>query len=215
MHPSRRRGSRPLARRSRCARPSASSSAEVRPSPSRAEQRVGAGTRTSVNARSTVLLVWMPSFSVTFSTSTPGVAASTKNAEMPLAPAPPVRNIAIIDAGETAVGAPLLAAIEHVSVAVTPGAAADRRRVGAGIRLGQSKAGDAIARTELGQPHFFLRNIPQPRDRRADHRVDRDRHRRPGIDSGYLFDRRAHSSRSRPRSRRTLRARACPSVRRQ
>ena len=47
-----------------------------------------------------MLLVWIPSFSVTFSIVTPGVAASIRKAETPLDPGPPVRNIAIVTAAK-------------------------------------------------------------------------------------------------------------------
>jgi hypothetical protein len=48
-------------------------SALLKPWPSPPSRSL-AGKRTSSNARSTVLLVWMPSFSVTFSTTMPGKA---------------------------------------------------------------------------------------------------------------------------------------------
>ena len=67
----------------------------VKPAPSPPSSALP-GTRTPSKARSQVLLVWMPSFSVTFSTRTPSSALSMRNALMPLAPGPPVRNIPII-----------------------------------------------------------------------------------------------------------------------
>ena len=69
-------------------------SACVNPVPS-APSIADAGTRTSSNARSTVFDVWIPSFSVVFSTTIPGRSDGTKNALIPFAPGPPVRNIAI------------------------------------------------------------------------------------------------------------------------
>src|SRR5690606_33225605 len=64
------------------------------------------------------------------------------------------------DKGKTrfvAVGNPLLAAIEHIAVAVTPGGGPDRRRIGAGVRFRQQKGADALRASEIRQILLLLR----------------------------------------------------------
>ena len=60
------------------------------------------------------------------------------------------------DVGERAVGDPHLAAVEHPVVAVAPGPGAHRRRVAAGVGLGQAEAADRLAGGHPRQPLLLV-----------------------------------------------------------
>jgi hypothetical protein len=105
----------------------------------------------------------MPSFSVTFSTTTPGVAGSIKNALIPFEPGPPVRNIAITTPAKLPLVHHCLRPSSTYSVAVAPRSAAQRRRVRSSVRFGEREAGDAVAGREPAQPQRPLFGVAAQR----------------------------------------------------
>ena len=93
------------------------------------------------------------------------------------------------DRGVAAVGAPLLATVQNVAVAVAARGRAKIGGIGADLGLGQRKARDAVAGREQRKPAFPLAWASEAFDRRTDHRVNRERHRRAGVDAGEFLDR--------------------------
>ena len=86
-----------------------------------------------------------------------------------------------VEVRDPAMGDPRLRPVEHVATVGGLGRTPQRRRIGAGLRLGQAVRADPVARQHLGQPPLLLLlgSERQERVRRQAVHADRDRDRRP------------------------------------
>ncbi len=82
----------------------------------------------------------------------------------------------LVEVGEPAVRGPRLRPLDDPLVAVAAGGGAHRRRVGAGVRLGEAVGAEELAAEHVGQPRLLLLLGPAGHEPEARERMDRDAH---------------------------------------
>ena len=148
-------------------------SAILSPSPSSPSSR-SAGTRTSSNRIVAVAEPVSPIFRSGGSALSPSVSAGTRKQEMPFALVRGARHH-LVEVGMAAVRGPGLRAVDDVVVAVAPGAGPHRRRVGAGVRLGEAVGAEQLAgRACRAATPARCSSVPAGRQAEAGQRVHRD-----------------------------------------
>ena len=124
------------------------------PSPSSPRSR-SAGMRTSSNRIVAVAEPVSPIFRSGGSALRPSESAGTRKQEMPLRVVGGARHH-LVEVRVAAVRGPGLGAVDDVLVAVAPGPGLHRRRVGAGVRLGEAVGAEQLAAEHVGQPLLLL-----------------------------------------------------------